>query len=119
MAVLAAFTTASVRSVVMSPRTGVIVGMADTVTARRDIAQRSPPGADRNIVLGGRMSADPIGSVVASIEQEAAGSERFVLGITGSPGSGKTTLATAIVERLRERTTGGAAHLPMDGFHLA
>lgn len=65
------------------------------------------------------MAADPIESVVARIEHEAAGFERFVLGITGSPGSGKTTLASAIVERIRERTPGGAAHLPMDGFHLA
>ncbi|HJE91788.1 MAG TPA: hypothetical protein K8V11_12355, partial [Dietzia timorensis] len=52
------------------------------------------------------MAVDPIESVVARIEHEAAGFERFVLGITGSPGSGKTTLASAIVERIRERTPG-------------
>ncbi|HUR73073.1 MAG TPA: nucleoside/nucleotide kinase family protein [Sporichthya sp.] len=40
---------------------------------------------------------------------------RAVLGITGAPGAGKSTLAAALVDAL-----GGAAVLvPMDGFHLA
>lgn len=43
---------------------------------------------------------------------------RALLGITGAPGAGKTTLAAALVERLR--TDGIAvAHVPMDGFHMA
>ncbi len=45
---------------------------------------------------------------------------RALLGITGSPGAGKTTLAQALVERLNaDRGPGVAAYLPMDGFHLA
>jgi pantothenate kinase len=45
---------------------------------------------------------------------------RAVLGLTGSPGAGKTTLALALVERVNaERGAGTAVHLPMDGFHLA
>jgi pantothenate kinase len=45
---------------------------------------------------------------------------RAVLGITGSPGAGKTTLAQALVEQLNaDRGPGVAAYLPMDGFHLA
>lgn len=45
------------------------------------------------------------------------GSGRFLLGITGAPGAGKSTLATRLATRL---TTGGpVAHVPMDGFHLA
>ncbi len=51
----------------------------------------------------------------------AARGGRVLLGIAGSPGSGKTTLARTIVERVNERAGGRplAAHLPMDGFHLA
>jgi pantothenate kinase len=44
----------------------------------------------------------------------AAGPGRAVLGIVGAPGSGKSTLAEALLARLP-----GAAHVPMDGFHLA
>lgn len=44
----------------------------------------------------------------------AARSTRAVLGVVGSPGAGKSTLAEALVERLGHR----AALVPMDGFHL-
>jgi pantothenate kinase len=45
---------------------------------------------------------------------------RAVLGLTGSPGAGKTTLAASLVERVdAELGAGTAVHLPMDGFHLA
>jgi pantothenate kinase len=40
---------------------------------------------------------------------------RVVVGIAGSPGAGKTTLALRLVEALGP----DAVHLPMDGFHLA
>jgi pantothenate kinase len=39
---------------------------------------------------------------------------RVILGITGPPGAGKSTLAQRIVE-----ATPDAVYLPMDGFHLA
>lgn len=45
--------------------------------------------------------------------------DRVIVGIAGSPGSGKTTLALAVVAELDRRQPGSAAHLPMDGFHLA
>jgi pantothenate kinase len=52
---------------------------------------------------------------------EAGG--RRIIGITGAPGSGKTTIAQALVAVLNgESAQGdapGAVHLPMDGFHLA
>jgi pantothenate kinase len=41
--------------------------------------------------------------------------ERRILGITGSPGSGKSTVALAIVAALAP----AAVFVPMDGFHLA
>jgi pantothenate kinase len=40
---------------------------------------------------------------------------RAILGITGPPGAGKSTLS----ERLVTELAGDAAYLPMDGFHLA
>jgi pantothenate kinase len=47
---------------------------------------------------------------------------RRVLGIAGSPGAGKTTLATALVRVLNDTAPEGhpwVVHVPMDGFHLA
>jgi pantothenate kinase len=46
----------------------------------------------------------------------AAGPDRAVLGVTGSPGAGKSTLVEAL---LRELPAERVAHVPMDGFHLA
>lgn len=39
---------------------------------------------------------------------------RVVLGITGPPGAGKSTLSRTLMGRVE-----GAAYLPMDGFHLS
>lgn len=44
---------------------------------------------------------------------------RAVLGITGSPGAGKTTLAEHLVRALNGPGEPWVAHVPMDGFHLA
>jgi pantothenate kinase len=45
---------------------------------------------------------------------------RAMIGITGSPGAGKSTLAEEIVTRLgRELGPELVAYVPMDGFHLA
>ena len=49
---------------------------------------------------------------------------RVLLGITGSPGAGKTMLARALVAELNRGAGGATAappgvHVPMDGFHLA
>ena len=46
--------------------------------------------------------------------------EPHVLGIVGAPGSGKTTLAEALITALGRRFGDGTpAHVPVDGYHLA
>ncbi len=43
-----------------------------------------------------------------------------MLGITGAPGAGKSTLTELLLPRLRDSLGPEAVgHLPMDGFHLA
>jgi pantothenate kinase len=52
--------------------------------------------------------------LVARVAALASGSGRSILGITGPPGAGKSTLAEALLAAVP-----GVAHVPMDGFHLA
>ncbi|MFI5067397.1 MAG: nucleoside/nucleotide kinase family protein [Streptosporangiales bacterium] len=62
------------------------------------------------------MGADPdLEHLVRRAATLARRPGRAVLGITGPPGVGKSTLA----ERLVTELAGDAAYLPMDGFHLA
>ncbi|HEX5144304.1 MAG TPA: nucleoside/nucleotide kinase family protein [Mycobacterium sp.] len=50
----------------------------------------------------------------------AHGRERVILGIAGSPGAGKSTLAHQLLDRITDiQGAGWAAQVPMDGFHLA
>ncbi|MFF4487995.1 nucleoside/nucleotide kinase family protein [Streptomyces sp. NPDC001544] len=44
---------------------------------------------------------------------------RALLGIAGSPGAGKSTLAEHLVRALNGTGEPWVAHVPMDGFHLA
>jgi pantothenate kinase len=46
------------------------------------------------------------------------GTGRFLVGITGPPAAGKSTLATALAGELNVRC-GPAVAVPMDGFHLS
>ncbi|CAM5299882.1 nucleoside/nucleotide kinase family protein [Streptomyces pilosus] len=47
------------------------------------------------------------------------GGRRAILGIAGSPGAGKSTLAALLVRELNGSGGPWAVHVPMDGFHLA
>ncbi len=51
---------------------------------------------------------------IARVEALLARERRVILGITGPPGAGKTTVAHAIASAFDD-----AVHIPMDGFHLA
>lgn len=64
------------------------------------------------------MADDATASSIAALTEEANGLAargRVVLGITGPPGAGKSTVASAIVAALGD----AAVLVPMDGFHLA
>jgi pantothenate kinase len=53
------------------------------------------------------------------VHQEALSRDRLVVALAGPPGSGKTTLAKQLVDRLnRDHAETVAALFPMDGFHL-
>jgi pantothenate kinase len=54
-------------------------------------------------------------SYIERLENLIASGGRRILGITGAPGAGKSTLAEALVQAL----PGRAVVVPMDGYHLA
>lgn len=67
---------------------------------------------------------DTLDDVVARAAGLAARPGRTVLGVTGPPGAGKSTLTDLLLPILREPAPAGlgpdaVGHLPMDGFHLA
>ena len=66
---------------------------------------------------------DALARVLALLERNdpssASGRRRVLLGIAGAPGAGKTTLAQRLVAAVEAEGRFRAAHVPMDGFHLA
>jgi pantothenate kinase len=44
--------------------------------------------------------------------------DRVIVGVTGPPGAGKSTLVAALLDRLQAQGV-GAVVVPMDGFHLS
>ena len=72
-------------------------------------APGGPPASAHLVTLARR--------VIALIPEHG----RILVGIAGSPGAGKTTLARQVAETINEllESPDAAVHLPMDGFHLA
>jgi pantothenate kinase len=68
------------------------------------------------VVTGAPAVAGSFAELVERAAALAARPDRAVLGITGSPGAGKSTLAAALLAALPAELVG---HVPMDGFHLA
>lgn len=54
----------------------------------------------------------PASSLAEWIRRDAAGRARYLFGIAGPPGSGKSTIASTLANEL------GAPIAPLDGFHL-
>lgn len=53
-----------------------------------------------------------------AISVAATQQRRVVVGIAGGPGSGKSTIASAVIGQLNDLIDGSAARVPMDGFHM-
>lgn len=76
-----------------------------------DVPDRSAPHRTHALTALAELARDALA---------AASADRVLIGITGSPGAGKSTLADALVATLNDAEGAGfAVHLPMDGFHLA
>jgi pantothenate kinase len=54
---------------------------------------------------------DPVADLIAPLLTGG----RIIVGITGAPGAGKSTLAQAVAKRFER----AAVYVPMDGFHLS
>lgn len=64
---------------------------------------------------GEPLQSPAIAAAVAGVEARLDGGSRVLLGITGSPGSGKSTFAAWLQRHFGGQT---AVVIPMDGFHL-
>ncbi|KAJ5108661.1 hypothetical protein N7456_005336 [Penicillium angulare] len=65
---------------------------------------------------------DRLARKVQALIRNNDASHRILIGVSGIPGSGKTTLATAVAERvnqLEEANKDFAVCIPMDGYHLS
>ena len=78
------------------------------------------PGTASGMGAGAHGRIETFGALVERARDLTGGAHRVLLGITGAPGAGKTTLALALVRALGAgRPAGWVVHVPMDGYHLA
>ncbi|MCP3424528.1 nucleoside/nucleotide kinase family protein [Rothia sp. AR01] len=94
----------------------VIAGAARRGTPAGEIATDAPAFDDES---SSRPPLKRLDALAREVRAAARPGVRYLLGVAGSPGSGKTTLATVLVGRLNQLAPRTAAYLPMDGFHLA
>lgn len=73
----------------------------------------SPPGDSSGTAPGAPIT---VTELTARARLLASTGSRRILGITGAPGAGKSTVADQLVQALGSET---AVLVPMDGFHLA
>ncbi len=70
--------------------------------------------------MTGGSTQDTIATLAAAATALVPPGGRAILGIAGSPGAGKSTLAELLVAELAHiHEPAWVAHVPMDGFHLA
>lgn len=72
---------------------------------------------------GGVPVVTTFAELLGRARERRTGVDRRIIGVVGSPGSGKTTLVEAVLAALATSgdgwVDGRVAHVPMDGFHLA
>jgi pantothenate kinase len=56
--------------------------------------------------------------IAAAARRERISGERYLVGIAGVPGSGKSTFAAQLLDAFNRTRAGFAALVPMDGFHF-
>ncbi|MGW4090864.1 nucleoside/nucleotide kinase family protein [Nocardia sp. NPDC004750] len=68
--------------------------------------------------MAGQFVDRPLSWLVRRVQDRAA-RERYLLGITGPPGAGKSALSVALRDAINTEAGGAVAEIaPMDGFHL-
>jgi pantothenate kinase len=65
-----------------------------------------------------KMLIDEINQEIYRIVDRTPDGQRYVLGVAGPPGVGKSTSAECVVHAANQRCAGVAVVAPMDGFHL-
>lgn len=73
------------------------------------------PRRDTPIVVDGRQQHLDIAAALTRAQKLSARHQRVLLGVTGPPGAGKSTLSA----RLQRQLGDACAVVPMDGYHLS